>query len=108
MSGSGASRFARDHGVEMTDPSIFINNRKRQLRQQGADTVGAVARDSEGRLAVAVSTGGINGKLPGRIGESPQPGEGIYAHDFFRALFGTGQGEAFILLGPARLMARVL
>jgi len=104
LSGSGASRFARDHGVEMADPSVFINNRKRQQRIAGADTVGAVARDSDGRLAVAVSTGGINGKLPGRIGDSPIPGAGIYADDLFGAVCGTGQGEAFIRLGLARLM----
>ena len=104
LSGPGASRFAREHAVEMCDPSVFINNRKRQARQAGADTVGAVARDSEGRLAVAVSTGGINGKLPGRIGDSPIPGAGIYADDLFGAVCGTGQGEAFIRLGLARLM----
>src|SRR6202011_1548522 len=96
--------FARDHGIEMCDPSVFINNRKRQQRQAGADTVGAVARDSEGRLAVAVSTGGISGKLPGRIGDSPIPGAGFYADDLFGAVCGTGQGEAFIRLGLARLM----
>jgi beta-aspartyl-peptidase (threonine type) len=88
----------------MCDPSVFINNRKRQQRQAGADTVGAVARDSDGRLAVAVSTGGISGKLPGRIGDSPIPGAGIYADDLFGAVCGTGQGEAFIRLGLARLM----
>jgi beta-aspartyl-peptidase (threonine type) len=104
LSGTGASRFAHDHGVEMCDPSVFINNRKRQQRQAGADTVGAVARDSDGRLAVAVSTGGISGKLPGRIGDSPIPGAGIYADDLFGAVCGTGQGEAFIRLGLARLM----
>jgi beta-aspartyl-peptidase (threonine type) len=104
LSGSGASRFAREHGVEMTDPSVFINNRKRQQRQAGADTVGAVARDSDGRLVVAVSTGGISGKLPGRLGDSPIPGAGIYADDLFGAVCGTGQGEAFIRLGLARLM----
>ncbi len=104
LSGSGASRFARDHGVEMCDPSVFINNRKRQQRLTGADTVGAVARDSDGRLAVAVSTGGISGKLPGRIGDAPIPGAGIYADDLFGAVCGTGQGEAFIRLGLARLM----
>jgi L-asparaginase / beta-aspartyl-peptidase len=104
LSGSGASRFARDHGVEMADPSVFINNRNRQQRIAGADTVGAVARDSDGRLAVAVSTGGISGKLPGRIGDSPIPGAGIYADDLFGAVCGTGQGEAFIRLGLARLM----
>jgi beta-aspartyl-peptidase (threonine type) len=70
----------------------------------GADTVGAVARDSEGHLAVAVSTGGIKGKLPGRIGDSPIPGAGFYADDRFGAVCGTGQGEAFIRLGLARLV----
>lgn len=104
LSGSGASRFARDHGVEMCDPSVFISDRKRQQRLAGADTVGAVARDAEGRLAVAVSTGGISGKLPGRIGDSPIPGAGIYADDLFGAVCGTGQGEAFIRLGLARLI----
>jgi L-asparaginase / beta-aspartyl-peptidase len=104
LAGEGASRFAREHGIEMADSSIFITDRKRQELLHGADTVGAVARDAEGRLAVAVSTGGISGKLPGRIGDSPIPGAGIYADDRFGAVCGTGQGEAFIRLGLARLM----
>jgi beta-aspartyl-peptidase (threonine type) len=104
LASQGASRFAGEHGVEMCDPSIFITDRKRQELLQGADTVGAVARDSDGRLAVAVSTGGITGKLPGRIGDSPIPGAGFYADDRFGAVCGTGQGEAFIRLGLARLM----
>ncbi len=104
LAAEGASRFAREHGIEMADPAIFITDRKRQELMQGADTVGAVARDSEGHLAVAVSTGGIKGKLPGRIGDSPIPGAGLYADDRFGAVCGTGQGEAFIRLGLARLM----
>ena len=104
LAADGASRFAREHGLEMCDPAIFITDRKRQELMQGADTVGAVARDAEGHLAVAVSTGGIKGKLPGRIGDSPIPGAGFYADDRFGAVCGTGQGEAFIRLGLARLM----
>ena len=104
LAGDGASRFAREHGIEMADPSIFITDRKRQALMHGADTVGAVARDAEGHLAVAVSTGGINGKLPGRIGDAPIPGAGFYADDQFGAVCGTGQAEAFIRLGLARLM----
>jgi beta-aspartyl-peptidase (threonine type) len=104
LAADGASRFARDLGVEQADPSIFITDRKRQELMAGADTVGAVARDSEGHLAVAVSTGGIKGKLPGRIGDSPIPGAGFYADDSFGAVCGTGQGEAFIRLGLARLI----
>lgn len=104
LAAAGASRFAREHGVEMCDPAIFVTDRKRQELLQGADTVGAVARDAEGRLAVAVSTGGIKGKLPGRIGDSPIPGAGIYVDDRFGGVCGTGLGEAFIRLGLARLM----
>ena len=104
LAGDGASRFAREHGIEMADPAIFITDRKRQELLYGADTVGAVARDSDGRLAVAVSTGGINGKLPGRIGDSPIPGAGFYADDLFGAVCGTGDGEAFIRLALAHLI----
>jgi beta-aspartyl-peptidase (threonine type) len=104
LAADGASRFAREHGVEMCDPAIFITDRKRQELMRGADTVGAVARDADGRLAVAVSTGGINGKLPGRIGDSPIPGAGFYADDRHGAVCGTGLGEAFIRLGLARVM----
>jgi beta-aspartyl-peptidase (threonine type) len=104
LAADGASRFARDRGVEMCDPSIFITDRKRQALLHGADTVGAVARDADGHLAVAVSTGGINGKLPGRIGDSPIPGAGFYADDRFGAVCGTGLGEAFIRLGLAHLV----
>jgi len=104
LAADGASRFAREHGVELADPSLFVTDRKRQQLIQGADTVGAVARDSQGHLAVAVSTGGIRGKLPGRIGDSPIPGAGFYADDRFGAVCGTGQGEIFIRLGLARLM----
>ena len=104
LAGEGASRFARDHGIEMADPSIFITDRKRQELLHGADTVGAVARDADGRFAVAVSTGGISGKLPGRVGDSPIPGAGFYADDRYGAVCGTGHGEAFIRLGLARLL----
>jgi beta-aspartyl-peptidase (threonine type) len=104
LAADGASRFAREHGVEMADPAIFITDRKRQELMQGADTVGCVARDADGHIAVAVSTGGRTGKLPGRIGDSPIPGAGFYVDDRFGGVCGTGLGEAFIRLGLARLM----
>ena len=104
LAAEGASRFAREHGVEMADPSIFITDRKRQELLEGADTVGAVARDAGGHIAVAVSTGGRVGKLPGRVGDSPIPGAGFYVDDRFGGVVGTGLGEAFIRLGLARLI----
>jgi L-asparaginase / beta-aspartyl-peptidase len=65
-------------------------------------TVGAVARDSDGHLAAATSTGGMQGKLPGRVGDSPVIGAGTYASDRSCAVSGTGVGEYFIRLTLAR------
>jgi beta-aspartyl-peptidase (threonine type) len=104
LAADGASRFARAHGVEMCDPAIFVVDRERQQRGGDSDTVGAVARDSSGHLAVAVSTGGVPNKWPGRIGDSPIPGAGMFADDRFGVVCGTGQGEAYIRLALARLM----
>jgi beta-aspartyl-peptidase (threonine type) len=104
LAADGASRFAQVHGVEMCDPDVFIVDRERQQRGGDADTVGAVARDSNGRLAVAVSTGGVHNKWPGRIGDSPIPGAGFFADDRFGAVCGTGEGEAFMRLALCRLM----
>ena len=60
------------------------------------DTVGAVALDDQGRLAAAVSTGGISFKLSGRIGDSCIPGAGFYANTQGAAV-ATGIGETIIL-----------
>ena len=65
-------------------------------------TVGAVARDAQGHLAAATSTGGMQGKLPGRVGDSPIIGAGTYASDRSCAVSGTGIGEYFIRLTLAR------
>jgi beta-aspartyl-peptidase (threonine type) len=64
-------------------------------------TVGAVARDTDGHLAAATSTGGMQGKLPGRVGDSPILGAGTYASDRGCAISGTGVGEYFIRLSLA-------
>lgn len=65
--------------------SIFMKNRM--------DTVGALAVDERGHLAAADSTGGVSLKLPGRIGDTPIPGAGLYADDSSGASTATGLGE---------------
>jgi beta-aspartyl-peptidase (threonine type) len=59
------------------------------------DTVGAVALDDSGRVAAGSSTGGVFGKMPGRIGDSPVFGAGFYASKA-AAVVGTGVGELFL------------
>jgi beta-aspartyl-peptidase (threonine type) len=63
---------------------------------QGGGTVGAVALDSDGVPAAAVSTGGRWMKLPGRIGDSAIIGAGVYADGEAGAACATGYGEAVI------------
>lgn len=59
-------------------------------------TVGAVALDRCGHLAAATSTGGYDAKVPGRVGDSPLVGDGVYAADGVAAFSGTGFGEYYI------------
>lgn len=67
-------------------------------------TVGAVARDRKGNLAAATSTGGVTGKLPGRVGDAPIIGAGNFANASV-AVSCTGTGEEFIRHGVARTVA---
>jgi L-asparaginase / beta-aspartyl-peptidase len=67
-------------------------------------TVGAVALDTFGTLAAATSTGGIENKYPGRVGDSPLIGCGFYA-DENGAISCTGHGEDFIRLLIAKRAA---
>jgi beta-aspartyl-peptidase (threonine type) len=62
------------------------------------DTVGAVALDQQGNFAAAASTGGISLKIPGRIGDTPQIGSGLYADNKSGAATVTGVGEVAIKL----------
>ena len=65
-------------------------------------TVGAVARDVHGNLSAGTSTGGMQGKLPGRVGDSPIIGAGTYASNDACAVSATGVGEYFIRLSVAK------
>jgi len=60
----------------------------------GHDTVGCVALDAEGNLAAATSTGGITGKMPGRVGDTPLAGAGGYADNQVGSVSTTGHGES--------------
>jgi beta-aspartyl-peptidase (threonine type) len=116
LSGHGADDFARDHGFEQVENSWFeIPERRRQLEELlaagGFDdevkygTVGAVAVDVEGHVAVATSTGGLTAKRWGRVGDSPLIGAGTYADDRSAAVSATGSGEYFIRAVAAHQLA---
>lgn len=109
LAGEGATAFAREVGLPAIggDPAFFrlavgVEPHETQVDgdELGHGTVGAVALDRAGRLAAATSTGGLFGKRPGRIGDTPIPGAGTWADEAI-AISCTGVGEYFILAGGA-------
>jgi beta-aspartyl-peptidase (threonine type) len=99
--GDGAARFAVDSGFEPADPDSMITEYARRGLDVG-NTVGAVALDAAGNLAAATSTGGVSGQAPGRVGDSPIIGAGIYARNGAAACSATGDGEAILRATLAR------
>lgn len=65
-------------------------------------TVGAVALDQRGTVAAGASTGGIDSMLPGRVGDTPLIGCGVYADNRSGAVSMTGVGEGIIRLAMAK------
>uniref|UniRef100_A0A914WCM4 Aspartyl/asparaginy/proline hydroxylase domain-containing protein n=1 Tax=Plectus sambesii TaxID=2011161 RepID=A0A914WCM4_9BILA len=126
LCGTGAETFAVNQGCQIVDQKYFFTEQRfLQLQSVLADanlrpqldhniptnqlstnetsigTVGAVALDQHGRLATASSTGGMTGKLPGRVSDSSIVGAGFFA-DQQLAVSMTGTGDEFIRQSAAR------
>lgn len=71
-------------------------------RNSGKETVGAVALDQFGTVAAGASTGGVDVMLPGRVGDSPLIGSGVYADNDGGAVSMTGLGESIIRVAAAK------
>jgi beta-aspartyl-peptidase (threonine type) len=107
FAGEGALMFAREIGFPECPPETLIVDREKKRWESKHGTVGCVAFDSNGKLAVATSTGGIFDKFPGRVGDSPLVGCGTYASEF-GAVSCTGHGEAIIRVLMARDAVQLL
>jgi len=119
LAGVGALAFAKEMGVQTAtyeelhtelaqykyDNRIGIKGTKGPVLEykdtvqsihsdKDLGTVGAVAMDKDGHIAVATSTGGMTGKRPGRVGDTPIIGGGMYADDSIGGVSCTGHGEA--------------
>jgi beta-aspartyl-peptidase (threonine type) len=113
LAGAGAALFAREKGIPLdnciVEDQLESWKLARKLLDEGkelnfslytglkkeTDTVGCVICDDDGKLAAGSSTGGSFMKFPGRVGDTPIIGGGIYASDR-SAVVCTGKGEAFI------------
>ncbi|XP_049826433.1 isoaspartyl peptidase/L-asparaginase isoform X2 [Aethina tumida] len=110
LAGAGANKFAKEQGIPTVPPGSLVTRYAIQALHDFAKTgevrteigaknsgevgtVGAVAIDSQGRLAAATSTGGINGKMVGRSSDTSIIGSGTYADDEVGAVSTTGHGE---------------
>jgi len=101
LSGTGASEFAVEQGLEQVDPSYFYTERRysqltEAINKEKNGTVGCCALDKNGNLAAGTSTGGMTNKRFNRIGDAPIIGAGTYANNSSCAVSATGHGEYFI------------
>ncbi len=110
--GSGAQLFARRMNIPELGPEELLTERelsfyrkikndptfytRKPFEAHPMDTVGAVAMDIHGNLAVATSTGGTPRKLSGRVGDTPVVGAGAYADNHSGAVSATGWGESIL------------
>lgn len=111
--GNGALDFAKKIGFAEIAPEALLTERElvffKKIKNDQqflthlpfsadlpSDTVGAVAMDENGNLAVATSTGGTARKLRGRVGDSPIIGSGAYADNLTGAVSTTGWGESIM------------
>ncbi len=127
LTGAGAEQYAKEVGLELTDPEWFYTERRwRSLQNAKArenqesfldhdprvdskfGTVGCVALDSEGNIVAGTSTGGMTNKRYNRIGDSPVIGAGTYADNTTCGVSCTGHGEYFIRYAVAYDMSALM
>ncbi len=105
LAGEGAFRFALKMGFEpqtlLTPQSLQKwldwkadpNRKTFWVTPQNHDTIGMVATDGKGHVVSGCSTSGLAFKIPGRVGDSPLVGCGVYADDNVGAASATGDGD---------------
>jgi isoaspartyl peptidase/L-asparaginase-like protein (Ntn-hydrolase superfamily) len=102
--GDGALRFALSRGFpkqnlmtpEMRRRWKEFSKGRASRSASNHDTIGMVTRDAEGTMAAVCTTSGLRGKLPGRVGDSPLVGHGLYCDQRAGGAAATGVGEEII------------
>ena len=115
--GAHAKRLAIQHHLSRRPyppPTILPESlrtggtRKRTRAVPELETVGAVVLDQHGSMAAGASTGGIGSMLPGRVGDTPLIGSGVYADNESGAVSMTGIGESIIRIAVAKEVTDLL
>lgn len=97
----GLSRMLRLH-------QAILHTGRLRARSVGKETVGAVALDLAGTVAAGASTGGVDVMLPGRVGDTPLIGCGVYADNESGAVSMTGLGECIMRVAVAKEISDLL
>ncbi|GAB3020709.1 isoaspartyl peptidase/L-asparaginase family protein [Bowmanella dokdonensis] len=116
--GEGARQFALDQGFTEenlltaeaeADWRQWLKDRKVQpINIENHDTIGMLALDSAGNLSGACTTSGAAYKLPGRVGDSPLIGAGLYVDNDIGAATATGMGELMIKTVGCHLVVELM
>lgn len=104
LSGEGAYRFAIEQGFEPVNLLTECARKaweewkvhseyKPKINVERHDTIGILAVDQQGRVSGACTTSGMAFKMPGRVGDSPIIGAGMYSDNETGAAAATGLGE---------------
>lgn len=101
--GAGAQRFALQHGFHKENlltpeaRKAWEHRRDQKIGDAGNhDTMGMVVLATDGSMAASCTTSGIAWKIPGRVGDSPLVGHGLYCDGEAGGAAATGLGEEVI------------
>lgn len=121
--GQGAQQFALQQGFPLetllTPESVAEWEKRHEKHRQGTappqgvpdqshDTVTVLALDKKGHLGGVCTTSGLALKMPGRVGDSPLIGAGLYVDNLAGAAGGTGVGEEIIRIGGSLVIVEAL
>jgi isoaspartyl peptidase/L-asparaginase-like protein (Ntn-hydrolase superfamily) len=120
--GEGAKQFALDQGfqrIKTPIPEVKAEYKKwkkenkdlfkkPEINHENHDTIGMLALDAHGNLSGACTTSGWAYKMPGRLGDSPIIGAGLFVDNEVGAACATGLGEAIIRIAGSHTVVELM
>jgi len=120
--GEGAKEFALNYGfAKSKTPLPEVKKewkewkkenkdlfKKPEINSENHDTIGLLAMDGDGDVSGACTTSGWAYKLPGRVGDSPIIGAGLFVDNEVGAATATGVGEAVIRIAGSHTVVELM
>ncbi len=120
--GAGAKKYAIQHGFETIKTPLpevkkewekwkkeqAAITKKPEINHENHDTIGLLAIDQQGRISGACTTSGWAYKLPGRLGDSPIIGSGLFVDQEVGGAVATGLGESIIRIAGAHTVVELM